>query len=475
MRVSLKWKFTLFLAGLLLFTVAVLSTLILQGVARYQREQMEDSLAQMVKTAQTRITGQYVTGTRIPPQTFMSVEGQKLAIELGATSGTRVLLYSMDGVVAGDSLPMAEKADVADALAFALQNKIAYLTEGDTLHYLAPLQGPDGQIAVIQFDSSLLAQNSFFQQLLRLFVYTGIGVLLISFLFGFFYMNRQAIAISRLKQETDRIRMGQYLTSPGLLRKDELGDLSAGIFEMNQAIKANIQTQKQFFDNISHEFKTPLTAIKANADLLHMYGDDPSLVRESSAAIASESSRLHELVETALQLSALEKYSLENRPEVIWIDQLLEELSVRLKGKAEKAGITLRKNLVPATIWADKDSLIHIFLNLMDNAIKYNKPHGEVIISNRIVAAHLEILIQDTGIGIPADERARIFEPFYTVNPDRARQTGGTGLGLALVQQFVEKQQGTIRVEDGPNGQGSTFIVTFRVYTPKSSNDCLQV
>lgn len=465
MRLSLKWKFTLFLAGLLLFTIAVLSSLIMNGVARYQRNQMESSLEQLVNTAQIRVTQQYISGTRIPPQTFMNVEGQKLANELGSNSGTRVLLYGMNGQVFGDSLPMATKADVADALSFALQNKIAYLTEGDTLHYLAPLQGTDGQLGVIQFDSSLFAQNSFYQQLLHLFLYSGLGVLVISFLFGQFYMNRQAAAISRLKTETDHIRMGQYLPSPGLARKDELGELSSGIFDMSQAIKANLDAQKQFFDNISHEFKTPLTAIKANADLMQMYDDDPVMIRESSSAIAHESTRLYELVETALHLSALEKYSFDNHPEPVQIDELLEDLCLRLKGKTDKSGITLHKRLAPFIIWADRNSLTHIFLNLLDNAIKYNIQNGEITVQSRQIEQEIEIVIQDTGIGIPPEERKRIFEPFYTIHADRARQTGGTGLGLALVRQFVEKQNGTIRVEEGPDGHGSTFVVRFRAYT----------
>lgn len=240
-------------------------------------------------------------------------------------------------------------------------------------------------------------------------------------------MNRQAAAISRLKTETDRIRMGQYLQAPGLARKDELGELSSGIFDMSQAIKANLDAQKQFFDNISHEFKTPLTAIKANADLMHMYDDAPVMIRQSSSAIAHESTRLYELVETALHLSALEKYSFDNHPDPIQVDELLEDLCLRLKGKIGKTGITLHQNLAPATIWADRNSLTHIFLNLLDNAINYNIQNGEITVWSHQIEQAVEIGIQDTGIGIPPEERKRIFEPFYTIHADRARHTGGTG------------------------------------------------
>lgn len=464
MRISLKWKFAWFLAVLLLFTIAILSSSILNGVADYQREQMESALNQQVQTAQTQITQQYVTGTRVSPRSFMHVEGQKLAVHAGATSGMRVLMYDADGALVGDSLPMADRAEVQDALQAALQNKIAYLIEGDTLQYLAPIHCPDGQLGVIHFQSSLAAQHAFFQELLNLFLYVGLFVLVTSFLFGLFYMNRQASAITRLKTETDQIRTGHYREAPVLHRQDELGDLSHGIFEMSQAIESSIRSQKQFINNISHEFKTPLTSIMANADLLLMYGDDPAMIRESGDAIQKESSRLYELVEKALQLAALEKYEFEHQPEKVEVHTLLEDLCSRLNGKANQLGITILAQLEPASIWADRTSMVHILLNLLDNAIKYNQEQGTVTVSSRHIGNQVEIIIQDTGIGIPDEAKKRIFEPFYTVTTDRARKSGGTGLGLALVHQLVEKQNGQIRVENGKDGQGTSFILLFAAY-----------
>ncbi|WP_301173503.1 sensor histidine kinase [Brevibacillus nitrificans] len=464
MRVSLKWKFTWFLAALLLFTIVILSFLVLNGVSHYQQKQMEAMLARQVQTAQTQVTQQYASGTQVSPRTFLHVEGQKLAVEAGATSGMRVILYDADGTLVGDSLPMTGRAEVQDALQAALDNKIAYITEGDSLQYLAPVYGPDGQLGVIQLQTSLTDQHAFYQQLLWLFLSVGAAVLLISFLFGLFYMNRQARAIARLKTETDRIRKGKYSSTPALARQDELGELGQGIFEMSQAIESSIRSQKQFINNISHEFKTPLTSIKAYADLLHMYGDDPAMIRESSEAIQKESSRLYELVETALRLAALETYEFAHQPERVDVHALLEDLCARLNGKANQQGITFHTQLQPASIWADRASMVHILLNLLDNAIKYNTQHGTVTAITRRHGSQVEIIIRDTGIGIPEEAKQRIFEPFYTVHADRARQSGGTGLGLALVHQLVEKQNGQIRIEDGPDGRGTSVMLRFDAY-----------
>ncbi|WP_282939153.1 HAMP domain-containing sensor histidine kinase [Paenibacillus sp. RC67] len=483
---SLKWKFIGFVAGLLVFTIAILSMLVLKGVSDDQRRQTESSLEQQTGTANLHIRQQFVTGARLEPKSFMQLQGQKLAVELGSISGMRVILYDSDGMAVGDSLPMAAKTDVSDALQPALQNKIAYITEGDTLQYLAPLQGPDGQIGVIQYEASLLAQRAFYRNILSLFVFGGLIVLVISFVLGGYYMSRQANAVGQLKKAADRIREGERLAEPVLKRKDELGDLSLGIFEMSEAIQSNLQAlegeqakmrqalrklqeleqqQKHFINNISHEFKTPLTSIKAYTDLLDMYEDDPTLLRDAREAISRESGRLYDLVEKVLKLAALEKYEFEHQPGPVELAALLDDISDRMKGKADKFGVSIFKQLEPVIIWADRESVIHIAINLLDNAIKYNVENGSVTVKCHVVGERAEVVFEDTGVGIPVEGRDQLFEPFYTLNKDRARQSGGSGLGLALVKQLVEKQAGTIRIE-GSEGQGTMVTVTFPIYLP---------
>ena len=119
-----------------------------------------------------------------------------------------------------------------------------------------------------------------------------------------------------------------------------------------------------------------------------------------------------------------------------------------------------------AEIWADRESIVHIFVNLLDNAIKYNLPGGKVEITCKQDLASKQAIVDiaDTGIGIPEDARAHIFEPFFTVNKDRSRISGGTGLGLALVQRLVEKHKGTIEMPDTESG------TTFRLAFPLNSN-----
>ncbi|MCE3198344.1 sensor histidine kinase [Paenibacillus sonchi] len=485
MRISIKLKFSLFLAVLLILSVGILSYFVLRGVGLNQQAQIEGLLAQHVKTVNLRVKQTYYTGTRLTPQAFMQQRGKALAAELAGFTGLQVTLYDTKGQQVGTSLQREGPAagNPADALAYALQNKIAYQSSGDTLLYLAPLQGPEQQMGVVQLEYPLQDARSFQRTLLNLFLTTGAAVLVLSFIGGYLYFNKAAAAIGRLKKAAESIRRAEYISAPPVKRKDELGELAEGIYFMSREIDSSIaakdeeqrklqlavqklqaleQQQKQYIGNISHEFKTPLTSIKAYVDLLNMYDDDPKLLSDAKLSIAKETQRLYEMVEKVLQLTALEKYDFESQAELLEVADVLQDICSRMKGKAERYGLKITLDAEPAHIWIDKESFMHIFINLLDNAIKYNVPQGTVHLHGRVRDHRVWITVRDSGIGIPAESRDKIFEPFYTVNRDRSRQSGGTGLGLSLVRNLVEKQNGTIELLE-PDGEGTAFQLSFPV------------
>lgn len=226
------------------------------------------------------------------------------------------------------------------------------------------------------------------------------------------------------------------------------------------------QQQKQFIGNISHEFKTPLTSIKAYVDLLDMYRDDPQLMEDGVQNIRKETNRLHEMVDKILKLSALEKYDFEQRPEQVELKRLLEDICDRMKGKAAKFDLTLHTNIKEAVVWADRESLIHIFINLIDNAIKYNEPGGKVEVTSYTLENSIIVDVANTGIGIPPEAEEKLFQPFFTVNKDRSRLSGGTGLGLALAKDLTEKQKGVIKLHHS-DSKWTIFKVSFPLKTEK--------
>ncbi|MGG4126971.1 HAMP domain-containing sensor histidine kinase [Paenibacillus illinoisensis] len=483
MRVSIKLKFSVFLAALLILTVVVLSSLVLRGIERNQQSQIEGILSQQTRLVNLNVRQAYYTeAIRLETDAFLKQNGRRLAQELANSTGLPIALYDMNGTQVGSSITPGESLEIQETLNYALQNKIAYREQGDTLLYAAPLDGPDGQMGAIWMQYSVQSYHEFYARILQLFLWAGIAVVVLSFILGYLFYNRFAVAITKLKKSADSIREGDYITESPVKRKDELGELGQGIYFMSTSIQQNItdmhaeqeklqlaikklqvleQQQKQYIGNISHEFKTPLTSIKAYVELLDMYRDDPQLLEDASSNIGKETERLYEMVEKVLHLSALEKYDFENQAEDVEVGALLEDACGRMRGKAEKFALRMELDIQPAVIRSDRESLMHIFINLLDNAIKYNVPGGVIRVQSeqRPQTREAVIRIFNSGLPIPEEAREKIFEPFYTVNKDRARKTGGTGLGLSLVKQFVEKQGGKITLLPGEvnNEEGTTF------------------
>ncbi|MBD2867097.1 sensor histidine kinase [Paenibacillus arenilitoris] len=483
MTISIKLKFSIFLAVLLLLTVFLLSLLVLAGIKQNQQAQAEQYLAQQAATANTYFIQTLMAEASKVPQTFLASKGEAFAEQLALMTGHTVVLYDGNGRLlnrqSGSPLP----DNLAKTLAFALDRKAAYLTEGDSLYYLSPLWTGGEQVGVVQFNYSLAANQTFYDEIRRLFALMGAGVFVLSFLLAYVYFNSFAASIIRLNLAIDGIRDGRF-DAETLPRRDEIGELSEGIRAMSSQIKKTLRDneaereklslavhklslldrqQKQFIGSVTHEFKTPLTSIKAYMDLLDMYPDDEQLLVNAKAAVQSETQRLYEMVEKVLQLSALDKYEFEFSKEKIDVREAIHAVLHSLKGKMEKFGIRLDTDLTEAYVEADKDSMTILLVNLLDNAIKYNKANGRIHVRNELRDGKVIIEIADTGIGIPDEVKDKIFEPFYTVDKNRSRENGGAGLGLSLAKQYADSQGGTLTL-DRTGSEGTSFILTFPAY-----------
>nr|WP_240545924.1 HAMP domain-containing sensor histidine kinase [Paenibacillus artemisiicola] len=223
------------------------------------------------------------------------------------------------------------------------------------------------------------------------------------------------------------------------------------------------QQQKQFIGNVTHEFKTPLTSIKSYLDLLDMYPDDEKLLETAKTNILGDTQRLYEMVEKVLQLSALERYEFEFHKEKLDVRQEMRKVLDSLQGKMEKFGITAETELAEAYVDADKELLSIVLVNLLDNAVKYNKPRGRIFVKTALADERVVIEIADTGIGIPNEVAHKIFEPFYTVDRNRSREIGGTGLGLSLAKKYAESQGGSIALVR-TDSEGTLFRLVFPAY-----------
>lgn len=245
------------------------------------------------------------------------------------------------------------------------------------------------------------------------------------------------------------------------LYKDEIGQLCNTINEMAEKIKTSDKIKNDFISTVSHELRTPLTAIKGWGETLLQIGDtDPNLTKRGMNVIISESSRLNGIVEELLDFSRMQSGRMVLKNEKMDILAELDETVFAFKDRAMREGIDLVYNApnLPAPMDGDPDRIKQVFVNILDNALKYTKQGGKIIVSTEIKDDKITIVISDTGCGISAEDLPHVKEKFYKTN----MTVHGSGIGLAVVDEIVRLHHGTFDI-DSVLGQGTTVTLSFDI------------
>ena len=240
--------------------------------------------------------------------------------------------------------------------------------------------------------------------------------------------------------------------------RDELGRLATTFNEMLVSLETAYAAQQRFAADASHELRAPLTVLQANLELL---GRKPPLaVEERDSALSeatAEAERLARLVRDLLALARADAGQ-QIRREVVELDRVLMDVLGQARHLARGQRLEVGE-LEPVRIMGDADRLKQLLLVLVDNAIKYTKPPGQVVLALKRVASGARITVRDTGVGIPAEALPHVFERFYRADPARSRDPGGTGLGLPIAGWIAVQHGGTIDLES-TLGKGTTAVVT---------------
>lgn len=226
---------------------------------------------------------------------------------------------------------------------------------------------------------------------------------------------------------------------------------------MSAEVRANQLAQRDFMANVSHDLKTPLTSIQGYSQaIIDGTAPDPA---EAASIIYDEAGRLNRMVIELTDLARIEAGRLSMQTTAIDIGQVAAAIGQRLSVVAQRKGVTLHVDAQPMPeIAGDGDRLAQVLINLLSNAIKFTPPGGDVWLKTQINSSGVEVVIQDTGIGIPAEDLPRIFERFYQVDKARGPKRG-TGLGLAITAEIVQAHGGRISVSSPGIGKGSTFTI----------------
>ena len=239
----------------------------------------------------------------------------------------------------------------------------------------------------------------------------------------------------------------------------ELNQLGISYNKMLERLSEAFEIQRQFTANAAHELRTPLALMQVQLDLYNSAshpGNDADTL-QTIKMVTEQNDKLNRMVKTLLDMSELQSVG---RDDKIILDAIVEEVLADLEPLAVEKNIKLIGKCEDATMIGSDILIYRLVYNLVENAIKYNHPLGQVTVTAYQRNKHVYLSVEDTGSGIPKELRERVFEPFFRVDKSRSRELGGVGLGLALVREVVRVHDGSICIKSGKTG-GTIFEVTF--------------
>ena len=239
----------------------------------------------------------------------------------------------------------------------------------------------------------------------------------------------------------------------------ELNQLGISYNKMLERLSEAFEIQRQFTANAAHELRTPLALMQVQLDLYNSAshpGNDADTL-QTIKMVTEQNDKLNRMVKTLLDMSELQTVG---RDDKIILDAIVEEVLADLEPLAVEKNIKLIGKCEDATMIGSDILIYRLVYNLVENAIKYNHPLGQVTVTAYQRNKHVYLSVEDTGSGIPKELRERVFEPFFRVDKSRSRELGGVGLGLAFVREIVSVHDGSICIKSGKTG-GTIFEVTF--------------
>ena len=414
-----------------------------------------------------------LVASAISEQDVINPESVEAAVEqLENLTVTRLIVTDFSGRILYDSLP-----DGAEDQVFALYPEIVQALQGNdvfTWHYhdgvmesqaCVPILSYDtltGAVYIMEYDS---AQGELIQSLQMNILTVSVVLIVLITLFSILFSKAFSKRMRKIIASVQIIRDGEYAHKIALRGNDELAILGRQFNDLTDQLSASERKRQQFVSDASHELKTPLASIKLLSDTILQNQMDPDTIREFVTDIGDEADRLTRMSEKLLSLTKVNA-EVSSDCEIVYISPTISRVVRMLSAIADNAAITIKTEIVTdCSILIQDDDLYQIIFNLVENGIKYNVPGGKIYIRLCRQNDNAILTVQDTGVGIPEASISQIFERFYRVDKARSRQTGGSGLGLSIVRDMVQRNRGQIHVSSAVGEHsGTTFTLEFPVF-----------
>ena len=396
---------------------------------------------------------------------------------LGDINVSRLLITDAEGKVLYDS--SAQRSAVGQ---YALLEAVAQALDGNDVFHCAYHTGAlqsyaavpimarrnaIGCVYVMDFDAEQgrIIENLERNILRGSWILLG-GIVLCSAVFSVVSSKRMRKILMSMRL----VREGEYSHKIQMRGDDEYATLATEFNKLTDRLQESEAAQRQFVSDASHELKTPLASIKLLSDSILQNDMDADTMREFVSDIGNESDRLTRMTQKLLTLSKADAQTVCDH-EVVDLAETVRRVFRMLVPLADKTEIRLTANLDRGCyVLSMEDDVYQIIFNLVENGIKYNHPGGSVHVTARHSAEEAELLVEDTGMGIPKDAMEHIFERFYRVDKARSRQAGGSGLGLSIVHELVERNLGSIEVSS-EEGKGTCFTVQLAYFALEDEDD----
>jgi signal transduction histidine kinase len=459
--VSLKWRIAVWYAALLIAVLALTSAIIvwlLQGILYDQVESSVSSTMHSIVQFSSAANPFAMEESPSGPLQFL-FNSANLAnwgsansfVQVDSHGGPVSKTPNLGSATIPPNAALGPKHDTAfrrvtlEGRPFLVEDR--YVREGDSA-------------AIIHVAEPLDTINRTISRAIKVVAFTLLGAAAAVVLFSIVLASQATTPINQLSDAmreigSERLDRRLHWTR----RHDEIGKLAASFDDLLQRLAAAFARERQFISDASHELKTPLTSINANAQLLMRWGDrDPTILRESLETIAGESASLAAMVNGMLTLAKADRGD-DIPKEPVALAQIASEVVRNAEPRATEKHLRLTfEHTATPTVFGEPGLLRQLIANLVDNAIKFTEAGGvEVRVGSSDRGAWVEV--SDSGPGIPRTEMPHIFERFYRADKSRSRTVPGTGLGLAIVRSIARVHAGEVSAGRGPSG-GALFRVT---------------
>jgi len=434
-QIVLHYIFVVFLALLLVEVIFLLA------IRTYYYESIYTSITNHISVAEEYFPNQ-ISGENVPLQvvvdSFMIYNTELQVLTLDGDMLTSSTGFQPDRTITTSDVPEAAGGSIGRWVGRQPGTNESVMAVSKVLK----IHGRDTY--VLRYLTSVERINSDLLKLSMLSVGIGTAVLAVVVLFSFGLANSIVKPLNNITAVSAQMAKGRFNTRIKGNYKYEIGDLASTLNYMAQEIVRSNQIKDDFISSISHELRTPLTSIKGWSETLISGGYDPEETKLGMGIISKESDRLIGLVEEILDFSKLQQNEMKLSIGIVNVKVLLQETILNVWAKAEKKGIHLRlESEDHLYVKGDANRLKQVFLNLVDNAVKFS--HQDSIIglsAERLSEREAVIKVRDTGIGISEEHLSRVRDRFFQVDA----LNGGTGLGLAISQQLVELHNGKIEL-----------------------------